>query len=122
MGPMNDLNVLIEQMAANISSKAMRLDDLRLKLFLEWLYAHSTKVKSAAYPEAQALQPIQIDDASLQEGSMEEQLNTGLRTWFDALRAQEMLWEYCLILNEIAWCRGLDARRLIMILKSEAGK
>jgi hypothetical protein len=44
MGPMNDLHILIEQMAADISSQAVRLDDLRLKLFLEWLNSHSRKV------------------------------------------------------------------------------
>jgi hypothetical protein len=35
---------------------------------------------------------------------------------------QGLLWEYHLILNEIAWWRDLDPRRLSMILGSEAGK
>ncbi|GER78873.1 MAG: hypothetical protein HRF47_08865 [Chloroflexota bacterium] len=119
---MNALNILIEQMAADISSQALRLDNVRLRLFLEWLNAHSSKVKAANEPEAQSLQPFQMDIAFIREGKMEEELTAGLRTWFESLPMKGMLGEYHLILDEIAWWRDLDSRRLTMILRSEAGK
>ena len=37
MGTMNDMQVLIEQMVSDISSQAVRLDEVRLQKFLEWL-------------------------------------------------------------------------------------
>jgi len=119
---MNGLNILIEQMAADISSQALRLDDVRLKLFLDWLNAHSSKVKAATDSEAQSLQLDQADIASIREEKMKDRLKAALKTWFESLPLQGMLWEYHLILDEIAWWRGLDARRLTMILRSEAGK
>ncbi|WKZ45828.1 MAG: hypothetical protein QY302_08545 [Anaerolineales bacterium] len=119
---MNDLNILVEQMAADISSQALRLDDLRLRLFLEWLIAHTSKVRAATGSEAQSLQPFQMDIAFIRKGNLEEYFKTGLKTWFESLSMKGMLGEYHLILDEIAWWRDLDARRLTMILRSEAGK
>ncbi|MCK6584778.1 MAG: hypothetical protein L6Q49_16915 [Anaerolineales bacterium] len=119
---MNDLNILIEQMAADISSQAVRLDDLRLKLFLEWLKAHSSKVKAITDPHAQGGLQVQIDAALIRDGIREERLKTGLRMWIESLPMQEMLREYHLILDEIAWWRDLDARRLSMIMRSEVRK
>ena len=117
---MNNLNILIEQMAMDISSQVMRLNEVRLKLFLDWLNAHSIKVRAATEPEAQSLQLDQTDAASIREGRMEEQLKAVLQTWFESLPVQGMLWEYRLISDEIAWWRDLDARRLTTILRSEA--
>lgn len=77
---MNDLNILIEQMAADISNRALRLDDVRLRLFLEWLIAHTSKVRAATGSEAQSLQPFQMDIAFIREGNLEEHLKTGLKT------------------------------------------
>lgn len=122
MGPMNDLHILIEQMAADISSQAVRLDDLRLKLFLEWLNAHSRKVKVITDPHAQEGLQVQIDAALIREGIREERLKTGLGMWIESLPMQELLREYHLILDEIAWWRDLDARRLSMIMRSEVRK
>lgn len=121
MGPVTDLNVLIEQMAADISSQAISLDDVRLKLFMEWLNAHSSKVKVDPESKAQLFQLGQVDVASIREEQMKERLKAGLQTWFESLPVQGMLWEYHLILDEIAWWRDLDARRLGMILKAEGG-
>ena len=61
MGPMNNLQSLIDQMAVDISSQAAQLDDLRLPRFLAWLDAHSIKVKIAA----DANQAAQLDDLRL---------------------------------------------------------
>ncbi len=118
---MTDLNVLIEQMAADISSRALRLDDVRLKLFMEWLNAHSSEVKVATESKAQLFQLGQVDVASIREEQMKERFKAGLQTWFESLPMQRMLWEYHLFLDEIAWWRDLDARRLAMILKDETG-
>ena len=112
---MSHLNVLIEQMTADMATQAMDLEDVRLKMFLEWLNAHSSKVKVAIAPEAQTLHLDQADVASIRG------LKAGLQTWFESLPMQGMLWEYHLILDEIAWWRDLDAHRLSMILGSEAG-
>lgn len=118
---MTDLYILIEQMAADISTQVMQLDDVRLKLFMEWLNAHSIKVRAAAEPEAESFQLGQADIASVREEKMKDQLKAALKTWFESLPMRGMLWEYRLILDEIAWWRDLDARRLAMILRSEAG-
>lgn len=118
---MSDLNILIEQMAADISCQALRLDDVRLKLFLGWLNAHSVTLETATESEAQSLQLGQVDVASIREEQMKERLKAGLQIWFKSLSMQGMLWEYRLILDEIAWWRALDARRLASILRSEAG-
>lgn len=122
MGSMNDLDILIEQMAADISSQALHLDEVRMKLFLDWLIAHSSKVQAANTSDAQSLQPFQMDIAFILEGNVEERLKICLRTWLEILPLKGMLWEYRLILDEIVWWRDLDPRRLAMILRSEAGK
>lgn len=116
---MNDLNILVEQMAADISSQALHLDDVRLKPFLEWLIAHSSKVKAANEPEAQSLHPFQMDIASIREGNPEERLKIGLRTWLETLPLKGMLWEYRLVLDEIAWWRDLPLTTLSRLMKTE---
>lgn len=45
MGSMSELNVLIEQMVLDIVTQAYQLDDLRLRMFLNWLAAHSGSMK-----------------------------------------------------------------------------
>lgn len=103
---MEQMNDLIEQMVKDISGQAQGLDPVRLGLFLGWLCAHCARVKAI---------PLQ------QEG-IDGQLEPVLRSWFESLPAQGMLWEYRLILDEIAWWRELDAHRLNMLLKSESGR
>lgn len=100
----------------------MRLDDLRLKLFLEWLKAHSNKVKAIPRPHVQEGLQVQMEVAFSREGNMEERLKGRLKMWLETLPMQEMLQEYRLVLDEIAWWRDLDARRLNMILKSDGRK
>ncbi len=112
------MHILIEQMTSDISGQAIRLDDLRLRLFLNWLNAHSSKVNSIAGSDGQAGKRMEFQS----EGRIDECLKNGLRTWFESLPMQGLLWEYHLILNEIAWWRDLDPRRLIRIMRSEAGK
>lgn len=103
---MEPMNELIEQMVTDISGQARRLDPLRLGLFLAWLGAHSARVKTARLPQ----------------GGVEEGLKPALRSWFESLSMQGMLWEYRLVLDEIAWWRDLDTRRLHTLPKSQAGR
>ncbi len=102
MGSMSDLNVLVEQMATDILVHALRLEDVRLRLFLKWLTAHNGR--------------IQVTPAAGEEAK------SALQTWLSSLSGQGTLWEYRLIMDEIAWWHDLDPRRLDMILKSEAGR
>ena len=101
---MNDMQVLIEQMVSDISSQAVRLDEVRLQKFLEWLKSHSSKVKTVE----QVLVEVAVHD----EGSIDDRLKNGLKRWFESLPKQGLRWEYHLLLNEIAWWRDLDPRTL----------
>ena len=104
MGTMNDMQVLIEQMVSDISSQAVRLDEVRLQKFLEWLKSHSSKVKT--------VEQVHVEVAVHGEGSMDDRLKNGLKGWLESLPMQGLLWEYHLLLNEIAWWRDLDPRTL----------
>ena len=108
---MNDMQVLIEQMVSDISSQAARLDEVRLQKFLEWLKSHSSKVKTE--------EQVHIEVAVHGEGSIDDRLKNGLKRWFESLPMQGLLWEYHLLLNEIAWWHDLDPRTLTRILRSE---
>jgi len=112
MGSMSDRETLIEQVVLDISRQAFQLDDLCLPLFLNWLTAHSGKVRDA----------IQMDIAAIRRADAEEQFKSALKAWLGSLPAQGLFWEYRLLLDEIAWWHDLDPRRLLMILKSEAGQ
>ena len=112
---MNDMQVLIEQMVSDISSQAVRLGEVRLQKFLEWLKSHSSKVKT--------VEPVHIEVAVHHgEGSLDDRLNNGLKGWLESLPMQGLLWEYHLLLNEIAWWRDLDPRTLARILRSEGSE
>jgi len=119
MGSMNDLQSLIDQMAVDISSQAAQLDDLRLPRFLAWLSAHSIKVKIAADANESIGNQVPMDVTLDQEATIEERLKLNLKTWFESLPLRRLLWEYRLILDEIAWWRDLDPHRLNMILRPE---
>ena len=108
---MNDMQVLIEQMVSDISSQAVRLDEIRLQKFLEWLKSHSSKVKTVGQ--------VHVEVAVHDEGSMDDRLKNDLNRWFESLPMQGLLWEYHLLLNELAWWRDLDPRTLTRILRSE---
>ena len=116
---MNDLQSLIDQMATDISSQAVRLDDLRLPRFLAWLGAHSFKVNIATDANDSIENQVPLDVALDQEATIEERLKLNLKTWFESLPLHGLLWEYHLILDEIAWWRDLDPHRLNMILRPE---
>ena len=109
MGLMNDMKVLIEQMVSDISTQTFQLDDFRLRLFLNWLTAHSSKVKATAR--------LVIDQ--LRGRDIEKRFNSDLKAWLESLPTEGMLWEYRIIMDEIAWWRNLDPQRMKMIVESE---
>jgi hypothetical protein len=111
MVAMEDMQILIEQMVSDISSQAVRLEEIRLQKFLEWLSAHSSKVKTGYQ--------ARIEVAGLGEGRLDDRLKNGLKGWFESLPMQGLLWEHHLLLNEITWWRNLDPRSLARILRSE---
>ena len=113
---MNELNVLIEQMVLDIVTQAYQLDDLRLSMFLNWLSAHSGRLKAVIG------NVLDLEVAVLRGTDMQESIQSALKTWLASLPAQGKLWEYRTISVEIVWWRNLDPVRLKMILESEAGQ
>ena len=112
---MNDMNVLIDQMVLDIVTQAYRLDDQRLRMFLNWLAAHSGRLKAITG------NVLDLDIAVLRGADMQEGFKSALKTWLESLPAQGMLWEYRTISFEIAWWRNLDPVLLKMIVESETG-
>ena len=115
MGSMSQLNVLIDQMVLDIGTQVFQLDDQRLRMFLNWLAAHSGSMKVLAG------NVFDMDIAVLRGSDMQEGFQSVLKTWLESLPAQGMLWEYRTISFEIAWWRNLDPARLKMIVESETG-
>lgn len=116
MGSMSELSVLVDQMALDIGTQAYQLDDLRLRMFLNWLAAHSGRMKVLTG------NVLDMDIAVLRGADMQEGFKSALKTWLESLPAQGMLWEYRTISFEIAWWRNLDPVRLKKIMESETGQ
>ncbi len=91
---MSDLQILIQQMAADITAQAGLLEQVRLERFMEWLVSHSSKVRGDGEP--------------LTWMSTREEMESKLNAWFQSLPVRGLLWEYRLILEEIAWWRDAD--------------
>ena len=106
---MDNSHALIDQMVTDISTQAAQLENVRLQLFLAWLKSHSSKMKA----EYEIQIEIQV------EGNIDDHFKNGLKAWFTSLPIQGLLWEYNLLLGEIAWWRDVDPRTLARILKSE---
>ena len=115
MGSMSELNVLIEQMVLDIGTQMYQLDDLRLRMFLNWLAAHSGRLKVITG------NVLDMDITVLRGTDLQEGFKSALKTWLESLPAQGMLWEYRTISVEIVWWRNLDPVRLKLIAESEAG-
>lgn len=116
MGSMSELNVLIDQMVLDIGTHVFQLDDPRLRMFLNWLAAHSGSMKVLAG------NVLDMDIAVLRGTDLQEGFKSALKTWLESLPAQGMLWEYRTISFEVAWWRNLDPVRLKMIVESETGQ
>jgi hypothetical protein len=109
MGSMSDLPALIEQIVMDIATQTFQLEDLRLRLFLNWLMDHSSQMKVS----------LGNLDAGLRCADMEERFQSALKTWLQSLPAQGVLWEYRVITEEIGWWHDLDSLRLKMIVRSD---
>ena len=112
MGSMSELNVLIDQMVLDIGTHVFQLDDPRLRMFLNWLAAHSGSMKVLAG------NVLDMDIAVLRGTDLQEGFKSALKTWLESLPAQGMLWEYRTISFEVAWWRNLDPVRLQKIVES----
>jgi hypothetical protein len=105
---MTDMQLLVEQIVADISTGASRLGEVRLRLFLKWLRAHRSKVKEA--------EQAHMEEAIQDQGMIDDRLKNGLKLWFESLPVPGLLWEYHLTLDEINWWRILDDRVLLRML------
>jgi hypothetical protein len=91
---MDERQILIDQMVSDISSHALRLDEVRLQGFLRWLEAHGSRMRHEI-----------VFDTCHRQG-MEERFKSTLKGWFESMSIAGTLWEYHLLLNEIAWHSG----------------
>lgn len=110
---MNAFQILLDQMALDVTNEIARLDEAHLQKFLEWLQAHSYKVKT--------LNQLQKDFGFDGEDKAEYQLKNSLREWFASSPIAGLLWEYRLLLNEIAWWHEHDSPSLAHVIPSEEG-
>jgi hypothetical protein len=110
MGTMSEMNDLIEQMVAEISTQALQLEERRLRLFLNWLMDHSSGMKGS----------LGTFEPGSGDAVIQERFRSALKTWLQSLSAQGLLWEYQTIIGEIRWWRDLDPSRWKMIVRSDA--
>ena len=111
----------IPQIAAQIVTQATSLNPVRRKLFLEWLKAHSSRVGCGGRSAALSVPKVSKDRAEItaanqKEDYFENHLKGALMIWFESLPAAGVLWEYRLVLSELAWWRTLDGESLGMIM------
>jgi hypothetical protein len=105
---MDEIQILIGQMASDIASQAFQLESTRLRLFLEWLVSHSSWVK--------------VDGVSQIETNDRNQLETNLKTWFQSLPVNGLLFEYRLLLEELVWWRAQDPASFALQFNEGEGK
>ena len=82
----------IPEMVAEIRSRYEALDLRRQHLFVKWLWAHSSRVKSTS------------------------SMFKGLTNWFESMQPENLRWEFHLIVTEINWWCHLDEQTLTKIL------
>jgi hypothetical protein len=104
--------VLIEQMVFDVGMQVFQLEDLRLRLFLNWLMDHSSEMKVS----------LGTFEQDRKGADLQERFRSVLMTWLQSLPAQGLLWEYRTILAEIGWWRDLDPFHLKMVARSEVEK
>jgi hypothetical protein len=103
-----DMRLLISQIAAQIVAQATSLNFVRKKSFLECLQAHSSRVGCVDRCLAE------MTTANQHVESFWNHLKKALMIWFESLPAAGVLWEYRLVLSELAWWRALDGQLLDM--------
>ena len=105
-----DMELSISQIAAQIVAQVTSLESVRQKSFLEWLQAHSSQAGGVKQSRPE------ITTVTQNEESFEARLKKALIIWFEFLPAAGVLWEYRLILSELAWWRALDGQLLALIM------
>lgn len=101
----------LDEMVAEISRQALQLDEIRLSMFLQWLQNHSPGIRIQSPCHSQPTYPSNI----------RHDLETNIRQWLDAFPLSGQLWEYHLVLTEIAWWGDLDCARLTKIAQDYLG-
>jgi len=115
------MQLSISQIAAQIVAQVTSLNSVRQKSFLEWLQAHSSQVgcvgRSAALSVPKVSKDrVEITASNQNEDCFENHLKGALMIWFESLPAAGILWEYRLVLSELAWWRALDGQLLGLIM------
>lgn len=90
-----------ERMALDLSNQAVKMDNLRLWLFLEWLQCHCCRLS------------IHWVDQDVDE------ITKYLSCWLDTFALADLQSEYELITNEIGWWRDADEKTLLRCISKE---
>lgn len=85
----------VAEMVDGILVRFSTLDPRRKYMFIEWLQAHSGKVKNT------------------------NNVCEGLTAWFESMRYENVQWEYRLIMDEISWWGNLDEQSLAKIMLAD---
>lgn len=88
----------VPEMVEEIQARYETLDPCRRYMFIEWLQAHNSRVKTAV---------------SVYEG---------LESWFESMHCDNRRWEYRLIMCEIDWWNNLDEQSLTKIMFADLAK
>ena len=88
----------VPEMVKHIQVRYEMLDLRRRYMFVEWLHAHSSRVKTAV------------------------SICEGLTAWFEAMQPENLRWEFRLILTEIDWWSNLDERSLTRIMLADLAR
>lgn len=85
----------VQQLAADLSTQAMHLDELRLWLFLEWLQCHCC---------GDSTQWINQDG---------DEIRKFLSRWLEHFSREDLQSERELIMTEISWWKTVDEKTLV---------
>jgi hypothetical protein len=85
----------VAEMLEEIQARYETLDPGRRYMFIEWLRAHSSRVKAVA------------------------SVCEGLDSWFESMQSQNRRSEYHLIISEIDWWKNLDEQSLTRIMLAD---
>ena len=88
----------VTEMVKEIQARYETLDPCRRHMFIEWLQAHNSRVKTAV------------------------NVCEGLESWFESMHCENSRWEYRLIMCEIDWWNNLDEQSLTKIMFADLAK
>lgn len=90
-----------EHMALDLHHKAMKLDEMRMLMFWDWLHRHCQGVhEKRAYPN-------------------DRQMQMDLKRWLETFEPDNLHDEYKLLASEIAWWQEADEKTLLRCLSKE---